>query len=698
MAKTIKEREEGVFLPLAPMEYIPVGEVGEEAIAVHWQEEELIQPKEEFIRQANMTDVGIYERFSEENYPECFKEYADMLSWDRYWTQILDASNPPFFKWFVGGKLNACYNCVDRHLEKYGNKAAIIFAPEPEDEPYQFITYKELYRRVNEFAALLLDMGVKENDVVTFHMPMVAELPISMLACARIGAIHSEVFGGFSGKSVAERADDAESKVLITMDSYYRSGKVIDHKARADESVNQCKETKIEKVLIWERYPGKYSSSTPLVEGRDYLINDLLENYRGRRVKPLSKPAEDVLFLMYTSGTTARPKGCQHSIGGYLSYVAGTSKYLFDIHPEDTYWCLADIGWITGHSYIVYGPLSIAATSVIFEGTPTYPDAGRSWRIAEDLEVNIFHTSPTMIRMIRKEGPDEPDKYDYHFKLMCTVGEAIEPEVWRWYYDKVGKGEAAIIDTWWQTENGGVIGSNLPALRAMRPGSCGIGMPGIYPVIFDEQGNEIEKGSGKAGNICIKRPWPGSFQTIWKDPDRYVETYYSKYSKVGSKDYRDYCYFAGDGAVQAADGCFRILGRIDDVINVAGHRLGAKEIESSSGTNEEVAESAVVAKKDAIKGTVVDLYVALKPGFEPSEELEAKIRNKVGTDIGPIARPSRVHIVPDMPKTRSGKIMRRVLAAISNKESVGDVTSLANPEIVEVIKNQVQGQRESVLV
>ncbi|MBA7504985.1 Acetyl-coenzyme A synthetase [subsurface metagenome] len=665
--------------------------VGEEAIAVHWKEEEVIQPKEEFIRQANMRDPKIYERFSEENYPECFKEYGDMLSWDKHWTQTLDGSNPPFFKWFVGGKLNVCSNCVDRHLEKYGNKAAIIFAPEPEDEAYQFITYKELYRRVNEFAALLLDMGVKENDVVTFHMPMVAELPISMLACARIGAIHSEVFGGFSGKAVAERADDAESKVLITIDSYYRSGRLIDHKARADECVNKCEETKIEKVLIWERYPGKYSSQTPLVEGRDYLINDLLKNYRGRRVKPLSKPAEDVLFLMYTSGTTAKPKGCQHSIGGYLSYVAATSKYLFDIHPEDTYWCLADIGWITGHSYIVYGPLAIAATSVIFEGTPTYPDSGRSWRIAEDLDVNIFHTSPTMIRMIRREGPDEPEKYDYHFKLMCTVGEPIEPEVWRWYYEKVGKKEATIIDTWWQTENGGVIGSNLPALKPMKPGSCGIGMPGIYPVIFGEDGKEIEKGSGKAGNICIKRPWPGSFQTIWKDHDRYVDTYYRKYSNLESKDYRDYYYFAGDGSVEAADGYFRILGRIDDVINVAGHRLGTKEIESSSGTNEEVAESAVVAKKDPIKGTVVDLYVALKSGFEPSRELEEKIRNKVSTDIGPIARPNKVYIVPDMPKTRSGKIMRRVLAAISNKEDVGDVTSLANPEVVEVIKKRVQG-------
>jgi acetyl-CoA synthetase len=665
--------------------------VGVEAIGVHWKEEELIPPKEEFIRQANMSDPKIYERFSEENYPECFKEYADMLSWDRYWTQTLDASNPPFFKWFVGGKLNACYNCVDRHLEKYGNKAAIIFAPEPEDEPYQFITYKELYRRVNEFAALLLDMGVKENDVVTIHLPMVAELPISMLACARIGAIHCEVFGGMSGKSVADRADDAGSRILITMDGYYRRGRLLDQKAQAEDCLKNLQETKIEKVLIWERYPGKYSSEAPLVEGRDYIINDLLKNYRGKRVKPVSKRAEDVLFLMYTSGTTAKPKGCQHSIGGYLSYVAATSKYLFDIHPEDTYWCLADIGWITGHSYIVYGPLAIAATSVIFEGTPTYPDAGRPWRISRDLGVNIFHTSPTLIRMIRKDGPDEPTKYDYHFKLMCTVGEPIEPEVWRWYYEKVGKREATIIDTWWQTENGGVLGSNLPALKAMKPGSCGIGMPGIFPVVMDEDRNEIEAGSGRAGNICIKRPWPGSFQTIWKDPDRYVDTYYSKYSKLGSKDYRDYIYFAGDGCMQAADGYLRLLGRIDDVLKISGERFGTKEIESSASTNEEVAEAAVIAKKDEIKGNVPDLYVSLKPGYEPSEELKKKIRDKVRSDISPVAMPHKVYIVPDMPKTRSGKIMRRVLAAISNNENIGDVTSLENPAVVEAIKKQVQG-------
>jgi len=661
-----------------------------ETIAVHWKEEELIPPKEKFIKQSNMPDPQIYKRFSEENYPDCFKEYADMLTWDKPWKQVLDASNPPFFNWFVGGKLNASYNCVDRHLDKYGNKAAIIFAPELEDEPYQVTTYNELYRRVNEFAALLLAMGIKENDVVTFHMPMVTELVISMLACARIGAIHSEVFGGFSGKAVADRADDAKSKVLITIDSYYRGGKIIDHKARADECVNQCQETKIEKVLIWERYPGKYSSPTPLVEGRDYLINDLLKKHRGARVAPLSKLAEDILFLMYTSGTTGRPKGCQHSIGGYLSYVAATSKYLFDIHPEDTYWCLADIGWITGHSYIVYGPLAVAATTVIFEGAPTYPDAGRSWRVAQDLNVTIFHTSPTMIRMIRREGPDEPAKYNYHFKLMCTVGEPIEPEVWRWYYNQVGKGEATIIDTWWQTETGGVIGSNLPALKPMKPGSCGMAMPGIFPVIFDENGDKIERGSNKAGNICMRKPWPGLFQTIWEDPQRFVDTYFRKYSNLESKDYRDYYYFAGDGAVEAADGYFRILGRIDDVIKVAGHRLGTKEIESSSGTIEEVAESAVVAKKDAIRGAVVDLYVALKPGFKPSKELEEKIKQKVSTDIGPIARPNRVHIVHDMPKTRSGKIMRRVLAAISNNEDVGDVTSLANPEVVNIIKEQVK--------
>jgi len=672
-------------------------QVSEAQIAVHWREEEYYYPPPKFIGQANASDPSIFERFAERNFPDCFKEYADLLTWDRYWQTTLDTSNPPFWKWFVGGRLNASYNCVDRHLAKYRNKAAFIWVPEPESERTEAITYQELYKRVNEFASVLRHFcGLKQGDRVTFHLPMVPELPVSMLACARLGVIHSEVFGGFSGAACGDRIADSGSHVLVTIDGYYRNGELLDHKAKAEEAVAAARKegVEVDKVLVWRRHAGAYSSKTPMVPGRDYFVDELLADHVGKEVEPVSMPAEAPLFLMYTSGTTARPKGCQHSTGGYLSYVAGTSKYYQDIHPEDTYWCFADIGWITGHSYIVYGPLSLAATSVMYEGVPTYPDAGRPWRIAERLGVNIFHTAPTTIRMLRKLGPDEPKKYNHHFKHMTTVGEPIEPDVWRWYYDVVGKGEAVIVDTWWQTENGGFLGSTLPALKAMKPGSCGPGVLGIFPVILDEEGNPVPPGSGKAGNICIRNPWPGIFETVWGQPERYVQIYYEKYCKdKSSTDWHDWPYFAGDGALQAADGYFRILGRVDDVINVAGHRLGTKELESASITVEEVAEAAAVPVMDELRGRAVEIYVALKPGYTSSAEVEEKVAGAIDTLIGKIARPKNVWIVPDMPKTRSGKIMRRVIAGISNFTGTGDITTLANPEVVETIRHHVQTEK-----
>jgi acetyl-CoA synthetase len=470
---------------------------------------------------------------------------------------------------------------------------------------------------------------------------------------------------------------------------------LLDHKETADAALKVAQESgqTIDKVLIWRRYPGKYVSETPIVDGRDHFMEDLLKDYAGEKVEPVSMPAEDPLFLMYTSGTTGTPKGCQHSTGGYLAYAAGTSKYVQDIHPEDVYWCMADIGWITGHSYIVYGPLSLGATSVMYEGVPTYPDAGRAWRIAERLGVNIFHTAPTTIRMLRKVGPDEPKKYNYHFKHMTTVGEPIEPQVWKWYYQVVGKGEAVIVDTWWQTETGGFLCSTMPAMQRMKPGSAGPAMPGIHPVIYDEEGNEIPAGAGKAGNICIQNPWPGAFQTIWGDRERYVSQYYEKYCKnKDSKDWRDWPYFTSDAAMQGQDGYYRILGRVDDVINVAGHRLGTKELESSCLIVTEVAEASVVPLADELRGRAPDVYVSLRPGYQPSKELEDAIVKAIETTIGKIARPKHVYIVPDMPKTRSGKIMRRVLAAISNKKDIGDVTTLANADIVEEIRKIVQGE------
>ena len=671
-------------------------EVNEAQIAVHWQEEDYYYPSEEFKAQANVNDKSIYDRFSLDNFPDCFTEYADLLTWDEKWHTVLDTSDAPLWNWFVGGKLNVSYNCIDRHLAKNKNKTALHFVPDSEDEPIQHITYQELYVRVNEAAAVLRDFcGLKAGDRVTIHLPMTAELPITMLALARLGVIHSVVFGGFSPSACADRAVDSQSRVLITIDGYYRGGKWIDHKANADEAYDiSIKEGHtIEKVLVWQRHPEKYSSSSPLVEGRDYSMNEVLKGYKRAKVAPVSMPAEAPLFLMYTSGTTGKPKGCQHSTGGYLSYAAGTSKYIQDIHPEDVYWCMADIGWITGHSYIVYGPLSICASSVVYEGVPNYPDAGRCWRIAEELDINIFHTAPTVIRALRKIGPDEPAKYNYNFKHMTTVGEPIEPAVWKWYHEVIGKGKAVIVDTWWQTETGGFLCTTLPGISPMKPGSAGPGAPGIHPLVLDEDGKEILPGEGKAGNICIKNPWPGGFQTVWGNRERYIDAYYGQYCKDrSSKDWRDWPYLAGDAAVVASDGYFRILGRIDDVINVSGHRLGTKEIESSALNAPEVAEAAVVPVAHEVKGKEPDLYVSLRPGFEASDELAKKISNQICSDIGKIARPRKVWIVPDMPKTRSGKIMRRVLGAISNKGDVGNVMTLANPEIVDEIQKMVQGE------
>jgi acetyl-CoA synthetase len=503
------------------------------------------------------------------------------------------------------------------------------------------------------------------------------------------------VFGGFSGEAAGLRAADSGSRVMVYADAYYRNGKLIDHKASADIAVRTAEQEgqKVEKVLVWRRRDGQDLSNTPMVQGRDYFVEELLKGFKRAKVAPVSVDAEHPLFLMYTSGTTGKPKGCQHRTGGYLAYVTGTSRYYQDIHPEDVYWCMADIGWITGHSYIVYGPLALGATSVIYEGVPNYPDAGRPWRIAEQLDVNIFHTSPTAIRMLRKAGPNEPPKYNYHFKHMTTVGEPIEPESWRWYWEVVGKREAVIVDTWWQTETGGFLCTTKPALEPMKAGSTGPPALGIYPVIYDEQGKEIPGGSGRAGNICIRNPWPGIMQTIWKDGDRFAKQYYSKYCKdPKSTDWRDWPYFAADGAVLAPDGYFRILGRVDDVINVAGHRLGTKEIESACLTVPQVAEAAVVPVVDEIKGRMPAIYAALKPGISDGKQVSEQIVATVETIIGKIARPKAVHIVPDLPKTRSGKIMRRILAAISNRMDTGDVTTLANPEIVEQIRKQVQGE------
>ncbi len=661
--------------------------------AVTAKEEEYFYPSAAFKAQANLTDEGIFERFSYDKFPDYYAEFAELLHWTKPYETVFDGSDAPCWKWFVGGHLNASYNCIDRHLPEMKNRTAIHYVPEPLDEPTRHITYQELWVQVNELAALLRDTaGLKRGDRVAIHMPMCAELPVTMLACARLGLVHTVVFGGFSSSACADRIVDSGSRVLVTIDAYYRAGRLLEHKAVDDEACELAESAgqKVEHVLVWQRFPGSLSAGAELVAGRDVVVNEEIRKYSGVRVAPEEMESNDPLFLMYTSGTTGKPKGAQHGTGGYLSYVAAMSKYILDLKPEDVYWCMADIGWITGHSFIVYGPLAIGASPVIYEGVPTFPDAGRSWRISQDLGVTVFHTAPTAIRALRKLGPDEPWKYDFHFKHITTVGEPIEPEVWRWYESVVGKGEAVVCDTYWQTETGGFLCSTVPALQPMKPGSAGPGVPGIHPGIFDEDGNLLEPGCGSAGNICIRNPWPGCMQTVWNDRERFVNEYYGMYSRLDSTDWRDWLYLTGDAGMMSKDGYVRILGRIDDVINVSGHRLGTKEIESAALTVEEIAEAAVVAVDNEIKGKEPEIYVALKPGFEPSDAIIDKVAAAIVRDIGKIAKCRNIWIVPDMPKTRSGKIMRRVLAAISEKGDVGNVMTLANPEIVEKLQEIVK--------
>jgi len=650
-------------------------------------EQEYFRPPTNFVGQANVTDPAIYERF-EENYPECFEEYAELLDWERRWDQVLDDSNPPFFEWFVGGKLNASYNCVDRHLEDRKNQAALVWEGSDSDER-EHITYQDLYNRVNETAAVLRDVGVQEDEIVTCHLPMLPALPVTMLACARIGAPHSEVFAGFSAQALADRIDDAGSDVVVTVDGYYRRGEFLNHKEKCDAALEQA-DKDIDTVLLWSRHDELHPDVEISDDDPYVLVDDLLAEHAHERVDPVARDAEAPLFLMYTSGTTGKPKGCQHRTGGYLAYTSATSTYVLDIKPEDTYWCAADIGWITGHSYIVYGPLALGTTSVMYEDTPDHPHKGRIWEIAERYDVDIFHTSPTAIRMFMKWGGEYPEEYDFDFRHMTTVGEPIQPEAWLWYYKHIGDEDAVIVDTWWQTETGGHLITNLPALEDMKPGSAGRPCPGIQPALYDDEGKSLEPRTGKAGNLVIERSWPGMLQTVYGDDERFIKEYWADFSDTDSDDPADWVYKAGDGAVQAEDGYYRILGRLDDVMNVAGHRLGTMELESAVAEVEAVAEAAVAAREDAEKGAVPDVYVVLREGVEPSEDVREKIVVAIEDEIGKFARPANVMFVDDLPKTRSGKIMRRLLENISNDEELGDTTTLRDPSVPEEIRDQIQ--------
>ncbi|NHN61106.1 MULTISPECIES: acetate--CoA ligase [Halorussus] len=648
-------------------------------------EQDEFEPPEEFVAQANVSDGSVYEEFEEE-WPGCWEQAADLLDWETEYDTVLDDSNPPFYEWFTGGELNASANCLDRHLDERGDEAAIEWIGEPTDEENRTYTYEELHREVNEFAAALRDMGVGEDDVVTMYMPMIPELPIAMLACARIGAPHSVVFAGFSADALATRMNAADSEYLVTCDGYYRRGDPLEHKAKADEGLDDV-EHDVSDVVVVDRLGGAYDH--PMGENHsDYA--DLVAEQEGAEVEPVSRDAEDMLFLMYTSGTTGQPKGVKHTTGGYLAWTAWTSQAVLDIKPEDTYFCSADIGWITGHSYIVYGPLALGTTTMMYEGTPDYPEQDRLWEIVENYEADQLYTAPTAIRAFMKWGSEYPDRHDLSsLRLLGTVGEPINPRAWKWYYKHIGDESCPIIDTWWQTETGGMMVTTLPGVKNMKPGSAGPPLPGVDVQIVDTDGEEI--GPGEAGYLTVQKPWPGMLRTLYQNDERYIDEYWAEYSDTDSDDPDDWVYFPEDGAKIDDDGYITVLGRVDDVINVSGHRLGTMEIESAIVGVEGVAEAAVVGGDHEMKGEAVYAYVITEDGYEGDDQMRDRIIEGVEEAIGPIARPEAVIFTPELPKTRSGKIMRRLLEDIANGDELGNTSTLRNPEVVRDIETKVRG-------
>jgi acetyl-CoA synthetase len=657
-------------------------ENGDGQLEARLAEQEAFEPGDDFVEQANVSDESIYDEF-EDDWPECWTRAADLLDWDEEYTEVLDDSNEPFYEWFADGTLNASYNCIDRHVES-GDKNRVAIKWEGEHGATRTYTYQDLYREVNEFAAALRDLGVEEDDVVTMYMPMVPELPIAMLACARIGAPHSVVFAGFSAEALATRMNAAESEYLVTCDGYYRRGDPLDHQAKANEGLSDVEHDVDATVVVDRLGDDGFGHGLP---ANQHDWDDLVAGHRGDRVDPVERDAEDMLFLMYTSGTTGKPKGVKHTTGGYLAYTAWTSHSVLDLEPEDTYWCSADIGWITGHSYIVYGPLALGTTTVMYEGTPDYPDRGRLWELIEKYAVDVFYTAPTAIRAFMKWGPEYPDAYDLStLRLLGTVGEPINPRAWKWYYKHIGDEKCPIVDTWWQTETGGMMVSTLPGIGTMKPGSAGPPLPGIDARVVDTDGDEVD--AGRAGYLTVDRPWPGMLRTLYRNDERFIDEYWDAYSDA---DADEWVYFPEDGAKIDGDDYITILGRVDDVVNVSGHRLGTMEIESAIVGVEGVAEAAVVGGDHDIKGEAVYAYVILEDGYEGSEEMRDRIIAGVEDAIGPIARPESVTFTPELPKTRSGKIMRRLLEEIANGEELGDTTTLRNPDVVNDIQEQASG-------
>ena len=648
-------------------------------------EQDSFEPPADFVEQANVTDPGIYDEF-DENWPDCWTRAADMLDWDTEYTEILDDSNPPFYEWFADGELNAAANCLDRHLDERGDEAAIEWVGEPTDEANRTYTYQELHDEINAFAAALRAQGVAEDDIVTLYMPMIPELPIAMLACARIGAPHSVVFAGFSADALATRMNAADSEHLVTCDGYYRRGDPLNHLEKATTGLaNVDHDTD---TVVVNRLPDNDGFDHDL-SGHDTYA-DLVAAHDGETVDPVSRSAEDMLFLMYTSGTTGQPKGVKHTTGGYLSWATWTSHAVLDVKPEDTYFCAADIGWITGHSYIVYGPLALGATTMMYEGTPDYPDRHRLWELIEEYEANQLYTAPTAIRSFMKWGEEYPEAHDLSsLRLLGTVGEPINPRAWKWYYTHIGDESCPVVDTWWQTETGGMMLTTLPAIGEMKPGSAGPPLPGVSADIVDVRGSPI--GAGEAGYLVVNKPWPGMLRTLYNNDDRFINEYWREYSQVDSDESADWVYFPEDGAKLDADGYVTVLGRVDDVLNVSGHRLGTMEIESAIVGVEGVAEAAVVGGDHEIKGEAVYAYVITEDGHKEDEALRERVIEGVEDAIGPIARPETVVFTPELPKTRSGKIMRRLLENIANDDKLGDTSTLRNPEIVNDIQAAAGG-------
>ena len=635
------------------------------------EENRVFEVNKTFKSNADIKDESIYAEASQDR--EAFwAKQAENLDWYQKWDKVLEWK-APFAKWFIGGKLNASYNCLDRHIKAgKGSKTAIMWEGERGEK--KTLSYEDVYNAVNKLANAIKSLGVGKGDRVAIYMPMIPEAAFAMLACARIGAIHTVIFGGFSADSLKGRIEDSQVKLLITADGGYRRGKIIPLKETSDNAVSEC--PSIEHLIVVKHAENKVN----MTEGRDVWYHDCIKGVDDY-CEPEPMDAEDILFILYTSGTTGKPKGIVHTTGGYMTSVTATTKWVFDLKDDDVFWCTADVGWVTGHSYIVYGPMANAATQVMFEGTPDYPQRNRFWKIVEEYKVSIFYTAPTAIRAFMKWGTQWPEGCDLSsLRLLGTVGEPINPEAWIWYHEVIGKEKCPIVDTWWQTETGSIMISPLPGVTSTKPGSATKPLPGIEAVVLTEDGKDIDQGGGY---LAIKSPWPSMLRGIWGDEQRYKDTYWSRWGDV---------YFPGDGAKKDKEGYFWLLGRVDDVMLVAGHNIGTMEVESALVDHKSVAESAVVGIPDELKGQAIAAFVILKEGNDPNEQLEGTLKDHVVGKIGAIARPKKIIFTTELPKTRSGKIMRRLLRDIAEGRALGDVTTLADASIVEALKEKYKGE------